>query len=178
MKPREKAIRSAAVRARPPVMGATNGLPVLKRPGRKPPLWVSLIVNEKIKRRVRHLDALQHVQNNVMYHADMEDNWDAATRRAGLREEHDESSWLDGAMMCLRSIEEHYHATELATYSITQRFQRIIDEKTARYRERLRTNRIRRRVEAKEKRARRMEHELGGLKGEWKRIRRIHGHEG
>jgi DNA primase len=172
LKPREKAIRSAKIRARPPRMGVTNGLPVLKRPGRKPPLWVSLIINEKIKRKVRQLDALQHVQNNVLYHAEMEDEWDAAMRRAGSREELDGGSWLEGAQLFQRVLEENYRATELRTYAITQRFQKIIDEATIRYRERLRAQRIQRRAKEKEKLTKQMEHEIGALKGEWRRIKK------
>jgi DNA primase len=172
LKPREKAIRSAKIRARPPRMGVTNGLPVLKRPGRKPPLWVSLIINEKIKRKVRQLDALQHVQNNVLYHAEMEDEWDAAMRRAGSREEVDGESWFEGAKLYQRVLEENYRATELRTYAITQRFQKVIDEATIRYRERLRAQRIQRRAKEKEKLTNKMEYEIGRLKGEWRRIRK------
>lgn len=170
LKPREKAIRSARVRARPPIMGHTNGLPILKRPGRRIPQWVSVIINKKIKKGVREVDALNHLKDNVLYYAQMEDTWDAGLLRSGLlgQNKKDSVTWSDGARECLIILRAHYRASELKTYQITSRFQEIIDQARVQYRVRLRERRIQKRAWRKQQLINEMEGKLAGIQKEWK----------
>ncbi|KAI5840372.1 hypothetical protein BZA05DRAFT_390141 [Tricharina praecox] len=175
--PREKAVRSAVVRARPPRMGCTNGLPVLKRPGRKIPMWVSSIINQKVKRKVRHWDVMAHVRDNVMYYAEMEDMWDEQLARAGLVRwiPGDDATWMDGAELYRVTHQDWMHASERRSYAITERFQSVIDTETIQYHEKLRTGRVKRRNEKKNQIARQMEQRLKGLEQEWKSMKDMHG---
>lgn len=175
--PQEKAVRSARVRARPPRMGCTNGLPLLKRPGRKMPLWVSSIINDKVKRRVRHWDVMAHIRDDLMYYAEMEDRWDEQLVREGMLQwiPGDDATWVHGAELFWRTHQDWMHAAERRSYAITERFQTVIDAETTRYQEKLRAGRAKRRCERKKQIARQMEQRLQGLEEEWKSIKDMHG---
>ncbi|KAF8252242.1 hypothetical protein K440DRAFT_633492 [Wilcoxina mikolae CBS 423.85] len=167
--PREKAIRSARIRARPPVMGHTNGFPLLKRPGRRIPQWVSVIINKKINKSVREVNALNDLKDNVFYYAQMEDAWDNELIRSGLldKQEKDSVTWMDGAKECLIILRAHYRASELKTYQVTSRFQQIIDQANVQYRVGLRARRIKRRAWRKQQLINEMEGKLAGIQKEW-----------
>lgn len=172
MTPNEKAIRSARVRARPPVMGCTNGLPLLKRPGRRgPPLWVCAIINNKIKKGQKAVDQLQNIRDNVLYYSAMEDAWDDAIARcthSGRHRTRDDLSWSEAAQQALASVHAAHHARERRSYALTLRFQQIIDQETVQYHVDMRNRRVQRRALRKQRLIEQMETGLAQLlQTEW-----------
>jgi hypothetical protein len=170
LSPREKSMRSAAVRRRPPTMGYTNGLPLLKRPGRKIPLVVSKIINDKIKRKVRQVDALNDVKGNISFYAEMEDVWDQQVELLLDRDTFRprvEPLWAEGAGLLLYAIRAQYHADERRVRDITKRFQQEIDAANLQYQEIRRARRAKRRTQGVTEYTERTESKLEELKQEW-----------
>ena len=142
----------------------------------KVPKWVSSIINDKVKRKVRHWDVMAHIRDDVMYYAEMEDRWDEQLVRDGLVRwiPGDNTTWMDGADLYLNAHQDWMHAVERRSYAITERFQTVIDMETVQYQEKLRIGRVKRKNERKKQIARQMEQRLKGLEQEWKSIKDMH----
>ena len=169
MTPNEKAIRSARVRARPPTMGCTNGLPLLKRPGRRgPPPWVCAIINNKIKKGQKAVDQLQNLRENVLFYSEMEDAWDEAIAHLNNDGTRDDLSWSEAAEQALTSVHTAHHEKERKSYVLTLRFQKTIDQETVQYRVDMRNRRVQRRAQRKRRLIEQMETKLAQqLRAEW-----------
>jgi alpha-galactosidase/6-phospho-beta-glucosidase family protein len=159
-------------------MGCTNGLPLLKRPGRAIPMWVSRVINDKIKRRVRQVDSLNQVKDDTIRFAQMEDAWDEHLRKVAelnppMIYGQPEPTWYDGAWMFLHAIRNQHHIDERKTYKITQKFQEIIDEANLRRMDIKRERMLRKRQRKMEEYEKAVKRKLRALRKEWKNIQPV-----
>lgn len=121
---RRKAIE--VLRRRLPYITATNALPLLRRPGRRQPLAVAMVLNKKIKKRQRRQDLADLLEDSIET-AKEEDSWDARLLNMGLvrmssREERYESE----ATAALRVVKNRVRDVDQQALELTVRFKEII----------------------------------------------------
>ena len=178
MTPAEKAERSFKVRLRPATMGCAGGLPVLKRPGQRIPMYVRCIINKKLKSKTRQVDTLNRAKDETLYYSYMEDIWDRQMARIQeTGSEGRELSWYEAAENGLDYIRKAYSDNEKRSYVLTKKFQKIIDEDKVRYEEYKRAERKAKMSQRWEKMMEEKEERVKQLQAEWKHVKDAHSKE-
>lgn len=121
---RRKAIE--ILRRRIPYLTATNALPLLRRPGRRQSVLVSMVLKKKIKKRQRRQDLTDLLEEHIGI-AKEEDVWDARLWNIGLAGTSPwEERYEPEAVAALDVVKVRARDVDRRTLELTGRFKEII----------------------------------------------------
>ncbi|KAL0637498.1 hypothetical protein Q9L58_003555 [Maublancomyces gigas] len=125
---RRKAIE--ILRRRIPYITATSSLPLLRRPGRRQPLAVSMVLKKKIRKRQRRQDLADLLEDSIEV-AKEEDIWDTRLWNAGLTGTSPwEERYEPEAVAALKGVKTRMRDVDKQALSLTMRFKQIIEKET------------------------------------------------
>lgn len=124
-------------RRRLPQLVETSQLPVLRRPGRRQSITVSVTIKKKIKKKQQRVDLSDTLEEWVEI-AKEEDLFDNHVRRItpGLR---NDGEWFTEAKLAFQEVKSRMRKMELRNVDLTKRFLKIIENENARKQEKIRT---------------------------------------